>query len=114
MDMQLRHGAGRSVVALVLAGGLGGCVYDPYYPSSYYPASYSPYSYYAYPYYPYPSYPYYSAYRYVGPPVSLNFGFYSHHGGGHGYGHGGHGHGGGWGHGHGGHGHGGGGGHGRH
>ena len=88
MDTRCKRGAIRLVAALLLAVGLGGCVYDPYYSS--------------YPYYPY--YPYYGYPTYVGPPVSLNFGFgyykHSHHGhhGGH---HGGHRHGGGHGHGHG-------------
>ncbi|WP_313707183.1 hypothetical protein [Massilia sp.] len=105
----IRAVQGLAVVAF-LAGGLGGCVYDPYYAYSY-PNDYTyPYSYpYSYPYY-YP-YRYYGYPSYVGPPVSLNFGFgYYHHGGHDGY-HGGHhgwsGHGGGWGHHGGGHGHGG-------
>lgn len=79
--MNTRHqGAVRRVViALLLAAGLGGCVYAP-------PYAYDPY----YPTYSYPySYP-----AYVGPPVTLDFGFayyrhHPHHHRGHGY-HGGH------------------------
>jgi hypothetical protein len=65
MDMRLKRAARRSLVVLLLAGGLGGCVYAPPYASAYDP--------------------YYSGYpTYVGPPVSvgLGFGFYGHdHGG---------------------------------
>jgi hypothetical protein len=86
MDTRSKRAARRIVAALLLAGGLGGCVYAPPY------AAYDPYYYgYGYP-------------TYVGPPVTLDFGFYgySHRGyhGGHGYGW--RGHGGGWGHGRGG------------
>jgi hypothetical protein len=133
-----RNGAAKRLMCS-LAGGaaLMGCVYDPYYPyyGAYYPGvNYParvtettatntaatttittvapPRYYYPYPYY-YP-YGYYYPYRYVGPPISLNFGYYHYsghgHGGGHGWNGGGHGwHGGGgghWGGGHGGgHGH---------
>lgn len=85
MNTRSKRSVKHLVVALLLAGGLGGCVYDPYYSGYAYPAySYPSYSYYGYPgYYAYPTY--------VGPPVSLSFGFYKHHGGHHhgGY-HGGH------------------------
>ena len=91
MDTRHQATARRIVTALLLAAGLGGCVYAPPY------AAYDPY----YPSYAYPSYSYPA---YVGPPVTLGFGlgYYGnhHHGGcGHygGYygGHGRHG----WGHG---------------
>lgn len=76
MDMRLTRAARRSLVVLLLAGGLGGCVYAPPYASAYDP--------------------YYAGYpTYVGPPVSvgLGFGFYEHRhgsyrGGGHGWRHG--------------------------
>ena len=84
MDMRNKRAAWRTVVALLLAGGLAGCVYAPPY------AAYDPY----YPAYSYPAY--------VGPPVTLDFGFgyyrhHHHHHRGHGYygSHGRHG----WGHG---------------
>ncbi|QOL50591.1 hypothetical protein LPB04_04590 [Massilia litorea] len=87
MDLRNKRAARRSVVALLLATGLGGCVYAPPY------AAYDPY---------YPAYPAYSYPAYVGPPVTLGFGFgyyrhHHHHHHGHGYygGHGRHG----WGHG---------------
>jgi hypothetical protein len=78
MDTRNRRAARRIIAALLLAGGLGGCVYAPPY------AAYDPY------------YPGYSSPAYVGPPVTLDlgFGYYSHrhhhrrHGG-HGWGHGG-------------------------
>ena len=94
MDKRNKRAAGRTVAALLLASGLGGCVYAPPY------AAYDPY----YPTYTYPtySYPAYSYPAYVGPPVTLDFGFgyyrhHHHHYRGHGYdrGHGRHG----WGHG---------------
>lgn len=77
MNTRGKGAARRLVVALLLAGGLGGCVYDPYYYGYGYPAyGYSGYGYpaYAYPTYRYPTY--------VGPPVSLSFGYYEyrHHG----------------------------------
>ena len=88
MDTHIKRRAGRIVAALLLAVGLGGCVYAP----------------------PYAAYdPYYSGYNYptyVGPPVSLDFGFgyykhhhsyRGHHGGHRGGHHGGYRHG--WGHG---------------
>jgi hypothetical protein len=84
MDTKFACTAKRLLLSLLLAAGLGGCVYAPY-----------------------PGYPYYYYYdypqpAYVGPPVSLNLGFgYYHHGGGHYRGHRGgyRGHGaGGWGH----------------
>jgi hypothetical protein len=86
MDTRKKRTARRIVAALLLAGGMGGCVYAP----------------------PYAAYdPYYSGYgypTYVGPPVSLDVGFYHHsyrgYHGGHGHGWRGHGHG--WGHGRGG------------
>ena len=61
MDMRNKRAARRIVVALLLATGLGGCVYAPPYAAydSYYPA-------YSYP-------------VYVGPPVALGFGYYHHH-----------------------------------
>lgn len=78
MDTRNQRAARRIVAAVLLAGGLGGCVYAPPY------AAYDPY----YPSYGYPAY--------VGPPVTLDlgFGYYSHHHhhrghGGHGWGHGG-------------------------
>jgi hypothetical protein len=79
MDNGKRRAMRRTIVALVLGGSLGGCaVYAPPY------AAYDTY----YPGYAYPAY--------VGPPVSLDFGFYEHrHRGYHGY-YGGHRHG--WGH----------------
>lgn len=63
MDTQVKRRAGRIVAALLLAAGLGGCVYVPPY------ATYDPY----YTSYGYP--------MYVGPPVSLDlgFGYYNHH-----------------------------------
>jgi hypothetical protein len=82
MNTRHQRAARRVITALLLAAGLGGCVYAP---------PYAPYD----PYYPSYGYP-----TYVGPPVTLDFGFgyYSHHHhGGRGY-HGGHGRGG-WGHG---------------
>jgi hypothetical protein len=91
MDTRSTRFAKRLVVALLLAGGLGGCaVYAPPYAAydSAYPYYYSDYGY---------GYP-----TYVGPPVSLNFGFYEHRHRGYGgwrHGHGWKGHGGGWGHG---------------
>ena len=107
MDTQGTGAAKRFVVALLLAFGLGGCVYDPYYVGHTYPGSSYAYSTYDYPAYGYPLYGYRPYGYYVGPPVSLNFGFYEHrHRGGydgkhHGHGwrgHGGSGHRGGWGH----------------
>ena len=84
MGTRCKRGAIRLVAALLLAVGLGGCVYDPYYSS--------------YPYYSY--YPGYGYPTYVGPPVSLSFGYYKHsHHGHHGGHHGGYRHGGGHGHG---------------
>jgi hypothetical protein len=79
MDTRSKRAARRSVAALLLAGGLGGCVYAPPY------AAYDPY------YYGYPAY--------VGPPVTLDFGFYDHSYRGYHGGHGWRGHGGGWRHG---------------
>jgi hypothetical protein len=82
MDTRSKRAARRIAAALLLAGGLGGCVYAPPY------AAYDPYYGYSYPVYGYPTY--------VGPPVTLDFGFYDYgHGGYHGW----RGHGGGWGHG---------------
>jgi hypothetical protein len=85
MDTRHKRTGRRVVTALLLAAGLGGCVYAPPY------AAYDPY------YYPSYGYP-----AYVGPPVTLDFGFgyysHHHHGGGHYGGYGGHG-GRGWGHG---------------
>lgn len=98
MDTRLIRAVKRLAASFLLAGGLGGCVYAPPY------AAYDPY--YSYPGYAYPTY--------VGPPVSLNFGYgyYEHrhhhryqgkHHGWRSHGYGGHrgwGHrGGGWGHG---------------
>lgn len=98
MDTRVVRAVKRVAAGLLLAGGLGGCVYAPPY------AAVDPY--YSYPGYAYPTY--------VGPPVSLNFGYgyYEHrhssryHGKHHGWrshgwgGHRGWGHrGGGWGHG---------------
>ena len=80
MDTRHKRTARRILIALLLVGGLGGCVYAPPYAAydSYYPA------------YSYPTY--------VGPPVGLNFDFgYYRHGGGHRGHHGGHRHHGGWG-----------------
>jgi hypothetical protein len=87
MDTRHQGRMRRIAIALLLAAGLGGCVYAPPY------AAYDPY----YASYAYPAY--------VGPPVTLGFGlgYYSHHHhhGGRGYygghygGHGRHG----WGHG---------------
>ena len=78
MDIRRTGPLRRGFVALLVAFGLGGCVYAP------------PYAYDAgYPAYGYPSYGYPT---YVGPPVTLDFGFSyydrprHHH---HGYGHGG-------------------------
>jgi hypothetical protein len=112
-----RNGAAKRLIFSLAAGAaLSGCVYDPYYP--YYgaydqgpapvasPTYSAPTYYYPYSYYPYG---YYYPYRYVGPPVSFNFGYYHYSGHGWGGGHGwsgGHGGGGHWGGGHGGgHGH---------
>lgn len=82
MDTRQKRTARRIATALLLATGLGGCVYAPPY------AAYDPY------YYPSYGYP-----TYVGPPVTLDFGFgyysHHHHGGGHYGGYRGHG----WGHG---------------
>jgi hypothetical protein len=98
--------ATRLILSLAVVAALSGCVYGPpygYYDQAPATAPYSPYPY-SYPYYGY-GYP-----TYVGPPLSLSFGFYEHrYHGGHG-GHGGHG----WGGGHGGHYGGFHGGHGRH
>lgn len=90
MDTRSKRAAKRFVLALLLAGGVGGC------------AVYAP------PYAAYDTY-YYSGYgypTYVAPPVSLSFGFYEqrhrgHHGWRHGHGWRGHDgwHGKGWGHG---------------
>lgn len=97
MDTRRKRVAGPIAIALIMAAGLGGCVYAPPY------AVYDSYAYYpAYYYYPAYSY-YYPAYSYpayVGPPIGLNFNFdYYHHSHGyHGY-RGGYGHHGGWGHG---------------
>jgi hypothetical protein len=88
MDTRSKRAARRIAAALLLAGGLGGCVYAPPY------AAYDPYYYgYSYPAYAYPTY--------VGPPLTLDFGFYHFGHGGYGGWHGGgwRGHGGGWGHG---------------
>jgi hypothetical protein len=89
------HGAARRrILSLAAAAALSGCVYAP--PYGYYdPAGPAPAA------APYSSYPYYGyGYpTYVGPPLSLSFGFYEHsYHGGHGWG-GGHGgyHGGHWG-----------------
>jgi len=80
MDTGSKRAVRHAIVALLLAGGLGGCaVYAPPY-AGYAPAYYSDY---AYP-------------TYVAPPVFLDFGFYQHRhyghyrGGyyGHGWGHG--------------------------
>ena len=99
MDTRHKRAARHIAIALLMAAGLGGCVYAPPYAAydsyAYYPAYYYPgYSYY-YPAYSYPTY--------VGPPIGLNFdfGYYHHsHGshGSHGY-HGGYGRHGGSGHG---------------
>ena len=93
MDTRSIRAVRRLSLALLLAGGLGGCaVYAPPY------AAYDPY--YSYPSYGYPTY--------VGPPISLDFGFgyyeHRHSYRGHHHGWGGHGRGwgrrgGGWGHG---------------
>ena len=85
MDTRHKRALRRITFSLLLAAGLGGCVYAPPY------AAYDPYSYY--PAYSYPAY--------VGPPIGLNFdfGYYRHSGGyrgHHGYG-GGYRHHGGWG-----------------
>jgi len=86
--MKTLHRAGCMAAAVLLALGLGGCVYAP------------PYAYDAYPDYGYPGYAYpgYGYPTYVGPPVNLDFGFsfydrHHHHGGYRGWG----GHRGGWG-----------------
>ena len=72
MDTRCKRGAIRLIAALLLAVGLGGCVYAP--PYTAYDPYYAGYSYYSYP-------------TYVGPPVSLNlgFGYYKHHHSHHGY-----------------------------
>lgn len=69
MGTRCKRGAIRLVAALLLAVGLGGCVYAPPY------AAYDPY----YAGYSYPAY--------VGPPVSLSlgFGYYEHRHSKHGY-----------------------------
>ena len=73
MDKRNKRAATRGVAALLLASGLGACVYAPPY------AAYDPY----YPTYSYPtySYPAYSYPTYIGPPVALDFrfGYYRHH-----------------------------------
>lgn len=88
MRTQRTTTAWRMLAIMLLALGLGGCVYAP------------PYAYDTYPGYGYPAYGYPT---YVGPPVTLDFGFSyhdrpRHHGGHHGWRH--HGgrdhHGGGW------------------
>jgi hypothetical protein len=106
MDTRRNGAAKRLILSLAAGVALSGCAaYGPPY-TAYDPATgVAPY-YYGYPYgygYGYPTY--------VGPPISLSFGYYEHrYHGGHGW-HGGH-HGHGWHGGHGGHGwHGGGGGH---
>lgn len=82
MDIRHQRAVRRVVTVLLLAAGLGGCVYAPPY------AAYDPnYSGYGYP-------------TYVGPPVTLDFSYYRHphhHHGGRGH-YGGHGRRG-WGHG---------------
>lgn len=85
MELYRRGAAKRLIFSLAAGTVLSGCVYAPL-PYAYdtvpatAPAYYGPYSY-AYP-------------TYVGPPVSLSFGFYEHrYSGGHGWG----GHRGGWG-----------------
>lgn len=125
MDTRERGVATRLMLWLAAAAALSGCVYPAPYPATYAyddaPATgtAAP-TYYYYPsyYYPYRYYPYYYGYpAYVGPPLSLSFRYYHHHGGyAHGSGHGWGGHGWRGGHGHGWGGHGGfrGGGHGRH
>ncbi|MGJ7915913.1 hypothetical protein ACI48D_10600 [Massilia sp. LXY-6] len=81
------HGvAKRLILSLAAGAALSGCVYAPPYAAPY-PAT---------PYSSYDTVPYYSPYAYsyptyVGPPLSLSFGFYEHS-----Y-HGGRGWGGGWG-----------------
>lgn len=89
MELYRRGASKRLILSLAAGAALSGCVYAPLpyaYDAAPAPAyyGYGPYSY-AYP-------------TYVGPPVSLNFGFYEHrYRGGHGW-HGGHGRGGhGWG-----------------
>ena len=77
MDMRNKGAARRAVIVLLLATGLGGCVYAPPY------AAYDLYYYPTYGYY----YPTYGYPAYVAPPVTLDFGFgyYRHH---HHHGHG--------------------------
>lgn len=89
MDTRHKRAARRIAIALLMAAGLGGCVYAPPY------AVYDSYAYYPAYYYPAYSYP-----TYVGPPIGLNFnfGYYHHSHEDHGY-HGGYGHHGSWGHG---------------
>lgn len=60
MKTQRTGAAWRTVATILLALGLGGCVYAP-------PYAYDPYPAYGYPAYNYPTY--------VGPPVTLDFGF---------------------------------------
>jgi len=96
METRKQGAAKRLILSLAAGAALSGCVYAPPY------APYAPYSaydsgpveapYYSAPYYGY-GYP-----TYVGPPVSLSFGFYEHnYRGGHGWGgHGWGGHRGGW------------------
>jgi len=62
MDTSRKRRAGRLAAALLLAAGLGGCVYAPPYAYDTYYPSYSYPAYYGYP-------------TYVGPPVALNFGY---------------------------------------
>lgn len=94
MNTRGTRAAQRYVVALLLAVGLGGCVYDPYYSGHGYPGPS-----YGYSDYGHTDYGYRPDSDYAGPPVALNFGFYEHrqHGGYHGkhhaYGWRGHGHG---------------------
>lgn len=94
--ISFRNIARRSILSLAAGAILSGCaVYGPPY-AAYSPAAY-PYEYYPYDYYPYG----YGRPVYVGPPVSLNFGYYEHRSyGGHGWRGAPYAHGRAWGHGH--------------
>ncbi|MGF6274895.1 hypothetical protein ABIB38_003287 [Massilia sp. UYP11] len=102
MNLQIKGAAKRLTFSLLLACGLGGCVYAP--PYAGYDTAYAP----AAGYSSYPAYPsssYYGAYpygrpAYVYPPVTLGLGFSYYDRGPRHHGHGRH-HG--WGRGHGGH-----------
>lgn len=82
METRKQGAAKRLILSLAAGAALSGCVYaPPYAPYSAYDSGPVEAPYYSAPYYGY-GYP-----TYVGPPVSLSFGFYEHsYRGGHGWG----------------------------